>query len=310
MIKEEKEPLLAAGYHWTPQDCPICRSAPTHRLGRRGGSAHRQAHGVECEVWRCGRCDLIFPNPMPYPAGGLEQHYGMDADDYFRNHDVGEKAKTFERVLGSAAELLGGAGGRILDIGAGRGELLRVAAAQGWSGYGIEPSSTFAAYARGHSGAEIREEPVEACAFATGYFDAVVMSAVLEHLYNPDETIAEISRILRPGGVLLVDVPNEQGLYHRLGNVYQKLRGRDWVVNLSPSFPPYHTFGFSPRSLRALLGKHALKPVLWRVYAAQNHVPAVGAAGAMERIAAGAVLRLSRFGQLGTYIETWAQKAS
>ncbi|MEJ7710649.1 MAG: hypothetical protein WKF84_12460 [Pyrinomonadaceae bacterium] len=71
-------------YRWVPQSCPTCEIAPTKFLGRRGGSSHRQNLGVECEIWRCERCGLIFPNPMPIPINGLDQHYAVASEEYFR----------------------------------------------------------------------------------------------------------------------------------------------------------------------------------------------------------------------------------
>jgi SAM-dependent methyltransferase len=295
-------------YSWQEQQCPICEVSQISRLGRRGGLAHRAGLGVECEVWRCRRCGLIFPNPMPFPLGGLEQHYGVDADEYFEHHLRDDKDLSASSMLGQAEELINGKG-RLLDIGAGRGELLRAARIAGWEVEGIEPSSRFAEVAADYSGAPIRSEPVERCGFPDGAFDCVILSAVLEHLYNPDETMREISRILRPGGVVFLDVPNEHGLYFKIGNFYQKLRGRDWVVNTAPTFSPFHIFGFGPRSLKTLLAKHGLEPRWWRVYPGRAMVPSrSGIAGKLETVAANAVTALSRLGSLGTYIETWAVK--
>jgi 2-polyprenyl-3-methyl-5-hydroxy-6-metoxy-1,4-benzoquinol methylase len=297
------------GYRWVSQQCPICVRRPTKRLGRRGGAAHRQNLGVESEIWRCGKCGLIFPDPMPIPINGMDQHYGVAADDYFEHHDTDVKANNAAALLQQAEALIGGKG-RLLDIGAGRGEILRVGAEQGWKVVGIEPSVTFAEHAARHSGAEIRREPVERCGFPSSSFDVVILSAVLEHLYNPDETIGEISRILRPGGALYLDVPNEQGLYFRLGNLYQKLKWRDWVVNLAPTFSPFHVFGFSPKSLKALLSKHGFRPERWHVYGGNSLVPAhAGLLSALEQQAARAVTAVSNLGELGTYIETWAIKS-
>jgi SAM-dependent methyltransferase len=245
---------------------------------------------------------------MPLPKGGLEQHYAMDPEVYFVHHDTTAKGQNSVGLLQIAEELTGGKGA-LLDIGCGRGEILTGAKEQGWRPTGIEPSATFARYAEEHSGVVVRREPVEECGFESESFDVVLLSAVLEHLYNPDQTIQEIARILRPGGALFVDVPNESGLYFRVGNFYQKLRGRDWVVNLAPTFPPFHVFGFSSRSLRALLGKHGLEPYHWRVYGGQAMVPSHGGlTGFLEQQAAHAITALSNIGSLGTYIETWAVK--
>lgn len=295
-------------YRWLPQNCPICEKPPSKFVGMRGGRAHRQHLGVECSISRCGSCGLLFPNPMPIPLNGPDQHYGVLPEDYFQHHDMNVKGGSALKLLHQAQELTGGKG-RLLDIGTGRGELLRAAIQEGWTVKGIEPSNAFADFAVQYTGAEIKREPVERCGFDAESFDVVMLAAVLEHLYNPDETIREIARILRPGGALFVDVPNEKGLYFRVGNLYQKLRGRDWVVNLAPTFSPFHVFGFSPRSLRALLKKYKLKPEYWHVYAGKAMVPNRGGIlGGLERFAANAITTLSNFGELGTYIETWAIK--
>ena len=298
----------AVAYRWVVQDCPICEKPPTRKLGKRGGSAHREGLGVECEIWRCEQCGLIFPNPMPVPVGGLEQHYNEPPDEYFQNHEPERKESAAAALLRRAEELTNGKG-RLLDVGAGRGEFLRAALNGGWEPIGIEPSASFAKHAANYSGAVVRREPIEDCNFENDTFDVVILSAVLEHLYQPNETLREIARVLRPGGALFVDVPNEEGLYFRIGNLYQRLRFRDWVVNTAPTFSPFHVFGFGPGSLRKLLARHNLRPTDWRVYGGEAMVPARGTPIAiLERFAAHAVTAASNLGELGTYIETWAIK--
>ena len=300
---------LRDGYLWVEQGCPVCEAAPLKYMGRRGGAAHREGAGVECRIWRCKGCGLVFPNPMPVPAAGVGELYALDPGHYFRNHDLGDKMASAQHMVAGVERLTGGAG-RLLDVGAGRGDVLVAARAAGWEAVGIDLSPSFADYAERRSGAKVYREPIERCGFREGSFDAVILAAVLEHLYDPDATVREIARVLRPGGAFFVDVPNEAGLYFRLGNLYQRLRGRDWVVNVAPTFEPFHVFGFSPRSLRALLRKHGLEVREWRVYGGRSMVPRRGGLfGAFEHLAARAVTAASNLGDLGTYIETWAVKA-
>lgn len=299
-----------AAYRWFEQNCPICEKKPKQKIGRRGGTAHREGLGVETDIWRCGECGLIFPNPMPVPVGGLGQHYNEPPDEYFQNHEPERKESAAAALLRRAEEITKGKG-RLLDVGSGRGEFLKAALAEGWEPIGIEPSESFARHAEKYSGAVVRRDPIEHCNFEDDAFDVVILSGVLEHLYQPNDTLREISRVLRPGGALFVDVPNEEGLYFRVGNLYQRLRGRDWVVNTAPTFPPFHLFGFGPRSLRKLLQRHYLRPTDWRVYPGESMVPAHDNSIAMlERLAAKAVTAASSVGELGTYIETWAIKES
>jgi len=288
-------------YRWEPQKCPVCEIPPTKFIGRRGGSAHRQKLGVECLIWKC-KCGMIFPNPMPVPLD-VNQHYD-EPDEYFIHHDTEQKTLYAVGILKCAESIF--RKGRVLDIGAGRGETLRAARDLSWDAIGIEPSIKFANRAREYSGAEVYES-LQDC-FPSESFDFVVLGGVIEHLYDPNETIREISRILKPGGVLFVDAPNESGLYFQLGNFYQKLRGRDWVVNLAPTFSPFHVLGFSPSSLRKLLSKHDLKIVQFRVYGGHSYVPSNGLLGFVEQQFARVVSALSNHGNVGTYMEAWAVK--
>src|SRR5437868_4655701 len=56
-------------------------------------------------------------------------------------------------------------------------------------------------------------------------------------------------------------------------NAYQRVRGRDWVVNLSPTFSPFHVFGYSVRSLRMLYSKHGLQPLRFVVGGGRTSLP-------------------------------------
>ena len=300
--------VIEDGYKWVSQICPICEAPPETFLGARGGAAHRANLGVECQIWQCKKCKLIFPNPMPVPVRGVNQNYEIAADQYFEHHDLDSKCSAASFMLKQATELLDRTGS-LLDVGCGRGELLRTAREQGWTVIGVEPSRSFADQAARYSGAEVRRNSLECCGFEPESFDAVVLSGVLEHLYTPNETMAEIARILKPGGLVFIDVPNEAGLYFRLGNLYQSMRGRSWVVNLAPTFSPYHVFGFSPYSLRALLAKHALRPKLWRMYGGRSCLGSgEGFSGRVEKLASSLVAGASNIGALGNYIETWAGK--
>lgn len=235
-------------------NCPVCESNKTKFLGWRGGEAHHNKSGVKTSIVRCLNCSHQYPNPMPFPKNnGLDDLY-VNAEEYFRGHDAEYKKKlgldllqTFEQKLGKR--------GRFLDVGCAAGEFLWAAKELGWEYEGVDPSSEFIRLGRDHLGVEGRVCLLNEAEFPDNYFDAVTMSSVLEHIYNPYELLCEIRRILKPGGYFWFDAPNEDGLYMKAGNLYMKLQGRDWVVTMAPTFPPYHVQGFNPKSLKHLLSR-------------------------------------------------------
>lgn len=288
------------------QCCPLCPDAQFHYLGRRGGTAHRIAKGMVTSIYQCKACGLIFPNPMPIPVQ-MSAHYG-DVEKYFVEHSVEGKLVAYFEVLNSLEKLVPDRR-RLLDVGAGRGDLLKAAKALGWEAVGLEPSPNFARMARALSGAIVIQGHLVERPFEENAFDAVTLGAVLEHVFDPRTLLVEIHRVLRPGGVLWLDVPNEAGLFHLMGNLYHRLHGRDWVVNLSPTFPPYHVFGFTPRALRKLLNTSGFDVIQLKTYATPAVIETQESPVPLHlRALVRWILRVGESLGAGTYMDAWARK--
>jgi hypothetical protein len=139
-------------------------------------------------------------------------------------------------------------------------------------------------------------------------YDVVLLGAILEHLYDPVACLERVRRALVPGGLVFIDVPNECSLWTRLGNAYMRLRGRDWAVNLSPSFPPFHVVGFCPRSLTYLLRRCGFGLVELRTHRWNNDLPsAYSFWGRIEGWGAQITLGLGARLGMGAGITCWAR---
>jgi 2-polyprenyl-3-methyl-5-hydroxy-6-metoxy-1,4-benzoquinol methylase len=283
--------------------CPVCGASEGAVLGRRGGSAHRTGAGVETSVVRCRGCHAVYPRPVLIPS---HSPYDREtASSYFHAHSEADKRATGAAVARTAERLLGRRG-TLLEVGCGTGGVLRGAAAAGWSVQGVEMTAGFVA-----PGGEVPIEiaPAESAASLRRRYDAVVLAGVLEHVYDPRALLARCVDALVPGGVLYVDVPNECGPWTRAGNAYMRLRGRDWAVNLSPTFAPFHVVGFCPRSLKAAIAAAGLEVVELAAYPLVNTLPRrPGAIGAVEHALAGAVLRMAGALGFGDGLICWARR--
>jgi 2-polyprenyl-3-methyl-5-hydroxy-6-metoxy-1,4-benzoquinol methylase len=215
-------------------------------------------HGFQ--IAHCPACGFDVTSPQPgieelgayYPAG----YYGDAAERRFPwLIEVLQKALYARRVR--VVESVGGAGpGRVLDIGCGRGLLLAAFRQRGWQTQGTELSEPAARYARQVAGVTVEIGRVEEIGFPANQFDAVTMWHVLEHVHDPRVVLAEANRILKPGGVLLVGVPNFSGLEARFF--------RDKWFHLDV---PRHITHLTKAMLKSSLREHGFQDRRWSGFA-------------------------------------------
>ncbi|MCW3476445.1 methyltransferase domain-containing protein [Rhodovastum sp. RN2-1] len=125
--------------------------------------------------------------------------------------DQAEQRMWWYRALHARlADSLAGITGRVLDAGCGTGGLLAALhrRAPGLELFGLEWSALAAVRAAQKSGAPVARGSVNALPFAGGCFDAAVTADVLCHAaVDPQAALAELHRVLRPGGRLVVNMP-------------------------------------------------------------------------------------------------------
>lgn len=129
----------------------------------------------------------------------------------------------------------------LLDVGAGRGRFVLAARAAGYDAAGIEPSAR-GATASAAIGAPVRRASIERAEIAGSSLDVATLWHVLEHLDEPGDALSSVRSWLRPGGGLLVGVPNLNSLQASLG-------GERWY-HLDV---PRHRVHFTPEGLGQLL---------------------------------------------------------
>ena len=123
-----------------------------------------------------------------------------------------------DRSVAEFAQALG-AGARVLDAGAGEGQYAHHFARQRYCGVDLAVGDVAWDYSRLDVVADLTALP-----FASGAFDAAVHIVTIEHLREPASALAEIARVLAPGGRLLVAAPHEWEVHQAPHDYYRYTR--------------------------------------------------------------------------------------
>ena len=190
----------------------------------------------------CDRCGFLYLSPRP-DAVEIARHYPADYPFYGSFYDQSSyiqaigKYEMNKRYQVTANAAVGGRD--VLDVGCSVGDFLATMRGHGWSVRGVEPDAGSAAQAREQHGIDVFNGYLDDAPFEPGSFDAVTMWEVLEHTPRPVDTLRQIFELLRPGGAVVLSVPNRDSWQSRAF-------GTNWIGN---DFPRHFSV-FSPRHMR------------------------------------------------------------
>lgn len=291
-----------------PIQCPTCGPSTLHTIGMRGGTHQRWGLGVETPIVECEGCGLLFPNPFPYPVEP-QKLYG-DPDKYFAAHDLDHKVQRYRQLAKELKARCRVPQPRLLDIGAGRGDFLYAARLEGFlDPIGLEFADAMIDFAREHFQVRLEKKSAEELAASEGRaFDAIVLNAVLEHVYDPNAFMEAVARLTKSGGVVYLDLPREPHLLTMVGNAVNRALGKPAVYNLQPTWPPFHVYGFNPRALGRLLDKHGFDLEAIRVHASTKIRASEGLKDRAKALAGQQINRLANLTGLASNMYVWARR--
>ena len=248
--------------------CPLCEGSGSEVFVGRD-----QLMGLPGDFYyrECCDCGALYQAPAP----DAQTIAGFYPDNYL-DHDQPPVTKSFgwlrcgvlashfgyrslakgglQRLLGRLAsfffyrdEVPFNQGGDALDVGCGNGKFVQKLSALGWHASGVEFSES-AAQAGILAGLEISVGTLEQAQFAGASFDLITARHLIEHLPEPKQFMAEINRLLRPGGRLLIRTPNSNALGRRWF-------GANWYAN----DPPRHLVLFTPGNLTQIANQAGLQ---------------------------------------------------
>jgi len=208
---------------------------------------------IECAV--CGFCHidpLLSDEDLKKFYNG--EFYEKECSDYFRNAEDDKEWSMlrsgyyFEKLENLTK------GRRLLDIGSGPGYFLEAAQERGWSVLGFEASTIAAEYTSARGIPVINDFYSAGKAQNLGEFDVISLNLVLEHLRDPISVIDDAKRMLAPGGLLFLTVPNDFNPLQM--QLWQEHGFAPWWV-----VPKHHLNYFNPGSLKRLFASRNMETV-------------------------------------------------
>lgn len=206
----------------------------------------------EFQLIKCDHCGLVFTVPRPSPEE-IGKYYVSDNYYSHQQNKNGFIPRIYETVKSlnikkKVAYAIGNLQkGRLLDIGCGVGDFLCCVKGFGWDVTGIEPSLHAKAIAKERLGF-MPLDPSESALLTDQSFDVITMWHVLEHVDDLKSQTSELKRLLKPGGRLIIALPNFQSFDCQ----YYKENWAAWDV-------PRHLNHFSPEVIQSIFSSIGFK---------------------------------------------------
>ncbi|MEQ8576667.1 class I SAM-dependent methyltransferase [Fulvivirga sp.] len=241
-----------------------------HRLNKSQGVNPRAKIGISTSVVKCKNCGLIYNQPMPIP-NKITDHYNMEITDYWENPDqlyregyFKDEIEVFKRLSGAISDRT-----KALDVGSGLGQTVVALNNAGFDAVGIEPSKSFYDGAIKYSKLSEKHfinNSFEDETLEENEFDLITCPNVIEHVYDPSQSILKCIKSLKPGGLLYICVPSSNWLRTKLINLFYKITMSGYVTNTSPMHPPFHLHEFSKQSFYEHASKHGYQVELITIF--------------------------------------------
>jgi 2-polyprenyl-3-methyl-5-hydroxy-6-metoxy-1,4-benzoquinol methylase len=207
------------------------------------------------QLLRCSKCNLYQKGKLP----SLELY----EDDYHGEYAerLKQKIVTAKIRLGSLKPDLEINSPKVLDIGCSIGATLRAAEQLGWKATGVDVSKSAINLCR-NDGLDCHKVEGVALPFASETFDLITHWHVIEHVENVSEALREWRRVLKPGGLMVLETPNSSFLKARLlGPRYEKF------------WPAEHLYTFNRKNLSSILKQSGFEIINSRLTGGWNALP-------------------------------------
>ncbi|HOO57121.1 MAG TPA: class I SAM-dependent methyltransferase [bacterium] len=200
---------------------------------------------------RCNVCGMLYINPQLDEQKILDQYEKLESQLYWVDvlQTPAQLKYDTKKFRGALADIdTFSDPGKLLDVGCSLGIFLDLARKKGWDVTGVELNQRARKVAKKKFGLDLLDKPLNELDLEDESFDVVTLWEVLEHLTDPNSMLDECYRLLKPGGMLVILVPNCDSIAVRI------------MQDKAATFGWGHLWYFTPDSLCSILKRHGFVP--------------------------------------------------
>lgn len=237
--------------------CPLCSS---DKVAVKINCTDHFITKENFDIFRCNSCGFLFTQDYP-DEDKINKYY--DSEEYVSHSDTssGLVNKLYHLIRQFMLVIKRGIvkrntrlkTGNLLDVGSGTGHFASMMKMSGWNVKGIEINEKAREFSSSAFGLDIIP-PAAIPDLQPEYFDCITLWHVLEHFYHPEKYLSDLARLLKPGGLCLVALPNS----HSLDAEYYRKFWAAYDV-------PRHLWHFDPLTFKRFSERSGLKIESWSV---------------------------------------------
>lgn len=220
------------------KDCVLCsHNRSSRELISYPFTAPRCDHTVTIRILKCSECGLVYLDDHMSVAEEAEMYRLLGKLKSWRSSEeysgiCDESAMLRDKAAIVKSYLPKSNGGELLDLGSASGDLLNLLRDTDWGLHGVDISADLVDKGKERFGLDLMAGTLEQVQLESGSLNCVTAFDLIEHLTDPVATLKEINRILKKGGLLILEVPNEDTSFRMVARFLCKLSlGRiNWPI--------------------------------------------------------------------------------
>jgi 2-polyprenyl-3-methyl-5-hydroxy-6-metoxy-1,4-benzoquinol methylase len=236
--------------------CPVCDSAAIKNVLQ---VKDHTVSGESFTIAECQSCTLRFTQDVP-DENTIAPYY--KSEDYISHTNTAKgfinsiyhsvRKRTIEQKRKLVEKDTGIKKGKMLDVGSGIGSFVNEMKQRGWDATGLEPDADARKVAKELYGIELADM-AKFYQLPAGYFDAITLWHVLEHVHDLSKYIQQLKMLLKEKGRLFIAVPN-----------YTAADAKNYKEYWAAYDVPRHLYHFSPQSIETLMKKNGLQVLKYK----------------------------------------------